>query len=56
MVDMVDRELTARERKIYEMIPDEDNIKFSSIVDIVRKDTDTSRYRVRKELKHLHNQ
>lgn len=53
---MVDRELTKREREIYEMIPDADNMTFWNIVDDVRKATDTSRYKLRKELKHLHNQ
>lgn len=53
---MVNRELTTREREIYEMIPDDDNVTFGSIVDLVRRDTDVSRYKIRKKLKHLKNQ
>lgn len=55
MVDMVNRELTTREREIYEMIPDEDNVTFGSIVDLVRRDTNVSRFRARRKLKHLRN-
>lgn len=57
MVDMINRELSVREREIYDMIPgNKDDITFGNIVDIVRRDTDISRYSVRKQLKRLHNQ
>lgn len=53
---MVNRDLTKREREIYEMISDEtDNITFWNIVDIVRRDADISRNDARKDLKYLHN-
>lgn len=57
MVDMVNRELTKREREIYDMIPDNtDGMASCSIVEIVRRDVDASRYNARKGLKYLNNQ
>lgn len=53
---MINRPLTAREKQIYEIIPDSDYMSFRNIVDIVRRDVYGSIYNERKELKRLHNQ
>lgn len=52
---MINRELTAREKQICEIIPDPDNVTFRNIVDMVRRDVYLSMYNERKELRHLHN-
>ncbi len=57
MVSMINRVLTDREREICEMIGDDtDNMTFRSIVDIVRRDLDTTIYKDRKWFKQLRNQ
>lgn len=56
MICVINRELTAREKQIYEIIPDADDVTFRDIVDIVRRDVCASMYSARKELKQLHNQ
>jgi hypothetical protein len=53
---MINRELTAREKQIYEAIPDQDSMTFENIVDVVRRDVSISMYRQKKELKRMHNQ
>ena len=55
-MDMIDRPLTAREKQICEIIPDQDYMSFRNIVDIVRSDVYGSMYDERKELKRLRNQ
>jgi len=51
---MFKRELTKREREIYDMIPDDkDDLISRSIVDIVRRDIDLLRYNARKGLKRV---
>ncbi len=55
-MNMVDRELTTREREIFGMIPDTDNVTFRDIVEEVRRDTNRSRYKARKQLRHFGNQ
>jgi hypothetical protein len=56
MIYMVNRELTAREKQIYEIIPDTDNVTFENIVEIVRREVCTSMYNARKEIKNLRNE
>jgi hypothetical protein len=56
MMYMVNRELTAREKQIYDIIPDTDNMTFRNIVDIVRRETCNSIYDARKELIYMCNQ
>ncbi len=54
---MINRVLTEREKEICEMIHDDmDNMTFRSIVDIVRRDLDTTIYKDRKWFKKLSNQ
>jgi hypothetical protein len=50
---MINRKLTDREKQIYEIIPDQDNVTFRDIVNIVRRDVYGSVRGEIKELKHM---
>ena len=57
LVSMINRVLTEREKEICEMIRDDtDNMTFRGIVDIVRRDLDTTMSKDRKWFKQLNNQ